>query len=58
MKLLHRLYYAINRWRYGESYGCGRCHHAYIRHYCGVPNSACIVHGCPCREYSIQRVSY
>lgn len=55
MKLTHWLYYAFNRWRYGESYGCGRCHHSVELHF---KFAGCESKGCPCREYSTERVRY
>lgn len=53
-----RLYYAFNRWRYGASYGCGRCHHAVGLHHKYAPYGPCEVRWCPCHEYSIGRVSW
>jgi hypothetical protein len=55
VRLLHRLYYAFNRWRYGDSYGCGRCHHAVCFHY--ERSERCHVKGCPCPGYSIERTT-
>jgi hypothetical protein len=57
MKAFHWLYYAFNRWRFGVSYGCGRCHHAHVRHYDNPQGTGCVVHGCPCSAYSIERVT-
>jgi hypothetical protein len=59
MRLIFRLYYAFNRWRYGVSYGCGRCHHGHTYHLTGREGVCrhCTVVGCPCQEYSIERVN-
>lgn len=50
-KWLHRMYFAIERWRFGENFGCGRCHHAHVFH----DKGACAVKSCPCHEYRISR---
>jgi hypothetical protein len=56
--MFNRLYYAIQRWKFGEQYGCGRCHHGVVFHQ-SVPHTyvPCTVKGCPCKQYSIQRVT-
>jgi hypothetical protein len=54
MRILHRIYYAFNRWRYGVNYGCGRCHHAVWFH---IGHGQCNHGNCPCREYHIGRVA-
>ena len=57
MKWLHRIYYAIQRRKFGESYGCGRCHHAVLFH-TGPQRQVgpCTVYGCPCAEYRTTRL--
>ena len=51
MRILKRLYYRFNAWRFGRLYGCGRCHHAFGLH---LKRGACSK--CCCPEYSIERV--
>ena len=45
------IYYRFNAWRYGMSYGCGRCHHAQWLH-----GNRCIKCFCTC--YVIERKYY
>ncbi len=53
MKWINRLYYAIQRRKFGINYGCGRCHHGHIFH----DGGNCSVKGCPCKSYSIERTT-
>lgn len=48
--LLKKLYYRFNAWRFGESYGCGRCHHSVLYHHKHGKCSMCF-----CPEYRIER---
>lgn len=43
------MYFKFNEWRYGKSYGCGRCHHPAWDHLTSCSR-------CSCHAYSIERV--
>lgn len=54
MNLLYRSYYRLMAWKYGKTYGCGRCHHGYLFHRDHQnKDTPCSAPGCPCKAYHI-----
>lgn len=57
MTWINWIYYAIQRRRFGVSYGCGRCHHGHIFHRDFHKDTPCSIRGCPCKAYSTERTT-